>query len=117
MTWVIWPGRALMTTTRDERKTASGIEWVTNMIVDPGLLPDALDLLVHPFPRHLVERAERLVHEQDRRLERRAPARSRPVAASRPTAATGGGRLKSASSTRSSISFDPRGPLGPRRSP
>ena len=30
MTWVIRPGRGDITTTRWERKTASGIEWVTN---------------------------------------------------------------------------------------
>ena len=35
MTFVIRPGRALMTTTRDDRKTASGIEWVTNTTVIP----------------------------------------------------------------------------------
>ena len=29
----IRPGRADITTTRDERKTASGIEWVTNSTV------------------------------------------------------------------------------------
>ena len=35
MTSVIRPGRALMTTTRELRKTASGIEWVTNTTVIP----------------------------------------------------------------------------------
>ena len=35
MTFVIRPGRALMTTTRDERNTASGIEWVTKITVVP----------------------------------------------------------------------------------
>ncbi len=35
MTFVIRPGRALMTTTRDERNTASGIEWVTKTTVVP----------------------------------------------------------------------------------
>src|SRR5688572_20735697 len=35
MILVIRPGRALMTTIREERKTASGIEWVTNTIVVP----------------------------------------------------------------------------------
>ena len=58
-----------MTTTRVDRKTASGIEWVTNTIGRPGLLPDAQDLLVHALAGHLVERAERLVHQQDGRLE------------------------------------------------
>ena len=36
----------------------------------PGLLPDPQDLRVHPFAGHLVERPERLVHQQDRGLER-----------------------------------------------
>ena len=73
MTSVMRPGRALMTTTRDDRKTASGIEWVTNTIGRAGRLPDAQDLLVHALAGHLVERAERLVHEQDRRLEGERP--------------------------------------------
>ena len=58
-----------MTTTRDDRKTASGIEWVTNTTVIPVCSQIAQDLLVHPLAGHLVERAERLVHQQDRRLE------------------------------------------------
>ena len=71
---VIRPGRALITTTRDDRKTASGIEWVTNRTVVPGLLPDPQDLGVHPLPGHLVERAERLVHQEDRWPNARARA-------------------------------------------
>jgi hypothetical protein len=38
-----------------------------------GLLPDAQDLRVHPLARHLVERPEWLVHEQDRGFERERP--------------------------------------------
>ena len=72
-TFVIRPGRALMTTTRDERKTASGIEWVTKTTVVPGPLPDPQHLGVHPLAGHLVERAERLVHQQDGRLEGQRP--------------------------------------------
>jgi hypothetical protein len=34
----------------------------------PALQPDALELAVHVFARHGIERAERLVHEQDRRI-------------------------------------------------
>ena len=34
------------------------------------LLPDPEQLVVQPLPRHLVERAERLVHQQQRRRER-----------------------------------------------
>ena len=70
MTLVIRPGRALMTTTRVERKTASGIEWVTKMIVVAGPLPDPEQLEVHPLAGHLVERPERLVHQDERRVER-----------------------------------------------
>ena len=39
----------------------------------PVRSPDPQDLLVHPLAGHLVERAERLVHEQDRGLERERP--------------------------------------------
>ena len=39
----------------------------------PGLLPDPEDLAVHPLAGHLVERAERLVHQEDRRRERQGP--------------------------------------------
>src|SRR5205823_5952721 len=36
----------------------------------PGLLPDPQQLDVQPLAGHLVERAERLVHQEDRGLER-----------------------------------------------
>ena len=61
------PGRAPSTSTRSERNTASGELWVTNRIVVPGRLPDAQQLLVHVLAGDLVERAERLVHQQDLR--------------------------------------------------
>ena len=64
------PGRADMTTTRVERKTASGIECVTKTIVEPTRVPDAQQLEVQPLTRHLVQGAERLVHQQQRRVER-----------------------------------------------
>ena len=35
MTSVMRPGRGLITTTRSERNTASGIEWVTNTTAAP----------------------------------------------------------------------------------
>ena len=73
MTFVIRPGRALITTTRDERKTASGIEWVTNTTVVPVCSQIRRTSRVHPLAGHLVERPERLVHQQDRRLERERP--------------------------------------------
>ena len=47
--------------------------WVTNRIVSAGLPPDPAQLLVEPVARDLVERAERLVHQQDLRVaEQRA---------------------------------------------
>ena len=88
---VIRPGRGDITTTRVERKTASEIECVTKTIVLPSRLPDPQQLHVQPLARHLVERAERLVHQQERRARTRARARSRRAAASRPTAARDGG--------------------------
>ena len=66
----IRPGRADMTTTRVERKTASGMLWVTNTMVVPVRSPDAHQLGVHPLTGHLVERPERLVHQQQLRVER-----------------------------------------------
>src|SRR5438552_3995770 len=39
-----------------------------------ALLPDAQQLEVHPLPRELVERSERLVHEDDRRVDHQHPA-------------------------------------------
>ena len=63
------PGRGDITTTRVERKTASAIECVTKTIVEPGLVPDPQQLAVQALARHLVERAERLVHQQQRRRE------------------------------------------------
>ena len=56
------PGRALITATRLDRKTASGIEWVTKTTVIPVRSQMLQHLGVHPLAGHLVERAERLVH-------------------------------------------------------
>ena len=66
---VMRPGRALMTATRLERKTASGMEWVTKMTVIPVRSQMLQHLGVHAFAGHLVERAEGLVHEQQGRRE------------------------------------------------
>ncbi len=38
-----------------------------------GPFPDLEQLEVHPLAGHLVERAERLVHQQDRRVDRQCP--------------------------------------------
>ena len=65
---MIRPGRGDITTTRLDRYTASGIEWVTKITVVPVLGADAQQLGLHVLAGHLVERAERLVHQQQRRV-------------------------------------------------
>ena len=62
------PGRGLITTTRSARKIASSIEWVISTIVVVRIEPDFLDQPVHLLAGEGVERAERLVHQQHRRL-------------------------------------------------
>ena len=74
-----------------------------------GLGTDAQQLGLHVLAGHLVERPERLVHQQQRRMRRERPWRSRPAAASHPTAATAGDRRTPPSLTSSSIS---RGAVG-----
>ena len=59
------PGRLERRITRSPRRTASRTLWVTKITVRPGLAPEALELVVQHVARHRVERAERLVHEQD----------------------------------------------------
>ena len=44
-----------------------------------ALLPDPEQLAVQPFPGHLVERAERLVHQQEGRGERQGPGDRHPL--------------------------------------
>ena len=74
ITSMMRPGRALMTTMRVESNTASSIEWVTKMTVLRGLLPEPQQLLVQAVAGDLVERAERLVHQQQLRARSRARA-------------------------------------------
>ena len=63
------PGRGDITTTRSERNTASGIEWVTNTTVVPVSAQMRIELGLHVLAGHLVEGAEGLVHEQQGRVE------------------------------------------------
>ena len=100
---VIRPGRGDMTTTRVERKTASAIEWVTKTTVEPIASQIRSSSHVQPLARHLVERAERLVHQQERGREgERARDRDALLHAARelPRVVL----LEPVSSTRSSIS-------------
>ena len=67
------PGRGVITTMRVERKTDSNTEWVTNTTVMRKLAPQRDQIVVEPKARDLVERSERLVHQENaRRGDQRA---------------------------------------------
>ena len=72
MSWMR-PGRGDITTMRVDRNTASGIEWVTNSTVLPVTSHRPQQLLVELVAHDLVERAERLVHQQKVGIERQRP--------------------------------------------
>ena len=63
------PGRGDITTMRVDRNTASGIEWVTKITVLSVFAQSSQELLVEVVADDLVERAERLVHEQQLGLD------------------------------------------------
>ena len=67
------PGRGLSTTTRVERKTASRDAVGHEEHGRTGLAADVQELPVQALACHLVERPERLVHEQDRRVRHEGP--------------------------------------------
>ena len=70
---MIRPGRGDITTTRSERNTASGIECVTNTVLVPVCAQMPQQLGLQPLAGHLVQRAERLVHQQQRRVHGQRP--------------------------------------------
>ena len=77
----------------------------------PALAVDALDLELHLLAQLLVERAERLIHQQQAPADRPSRARAPRAAAGRPRAGAGSGRqarraqpARSASATRRSVS-------------
>ena len=59
------PGPALITTTRSASSAASSTEWVTKMHGNSGARPDLQEFVLQLFARQRIERAERLVHQQD----------------------------------------------------
>ena len=69
----IRPGRGDITTTRSDRRTASGIECVMNTTVLRAPAR-ALEVEPHLLARERVERPERLVHEEQRRVVDQGPA-------------------------------------------
>ncbi len=64
------PGRGLITIDARRQEHCLGDRVRDEDHCRLELLPDREELEVQPFARHLVERAERLVHQQERRLER-----------------------------------------------
>ena len=63
------PGRDDITTMRVDRNTASRTECVTNTAVSPGAAPQLVQMQSQAVARDLVQRAERLVHQQQLRFE------------------------------------------------
>ncbi len=64
----IRPGRGDITTTRSASSTASSIECVMNSTVLRVGEPQRLEVEAHLLARQRIERAERLVHQQQRRV-------------------------------------------------
>ena len=62
------PGRGDITTTRSASSTASSMLWVMNTTVLRRLRPQRLQVDAHLLARERVERAEGLVHQQQRRV-------------------------------------------------
>ena len=67
------PGRAVMTTMWVARNRASSIECVIQRIGLAGPAPDAADFFLQQLACLLIERGERLVHEQDLRIVGQRP--------------------------------------------
>ena len=66
------PGRGDITITRSDRNTASGIEWVISSTVLRAAAQMRSSSQVHLLARHRVERAEGLVHQQERGVVQQA---------------------------------------------
>ena len=69
ITCLMVPGRAENTATRSARNTASPRLWVTNTMVLSAARQQHRKVLAQDHAGLLVERAERLVHQQDRGLQ------------------------------------------------
>ena len=67
------PGRGVMTMMRSASSTASGMEWVMNSTVFGRSDQMRSKLEAHLVARQRVERRERLVHQQNIRIEQQGP--------------------------------------------
>ena len=65
MSFSMRPGPAVITTTRSASSVASSTECVTKIDRHAGARPDLQQLVLQLLARERVERAERLVHQQD----------------------------------------------------
>ena len=84
--------------------TASSMSWVTNTIVLRSSALQAEELVLQAGARDRVDRAERLVHQQHRRVGGQRPRHADALAAGRPTARPGSGRRTSPGSSPTSSS-------------
>ena len=67
------PGRGVITMMRSASNTASGMEWVMNSTVFGRSDQIRSKLEAHLVARQRVERRERLVHQQNIRIEQQRP--------------------------------------------
>ena len=81
------PGRGVIASTRSPRNTASVNECVISSVGARYRLADALQLEVHLVARHRIERAERLVEQQELAARRSGRGRWPRAASCRPTVA------------------------------
>ena len=86
------PGRGVMTTIRSARRTASGTLCVTRITVRGRSSQSACSSASNVSRRQRVERAERLVQQQHRRVADQGPGQRRRAAPSRRTARAAAGR-------------------------
>ena len=79
ITSMMRPGLGLITTILDDRNTASGIECVTNTTVFFVRRPQLQQLLVQLVAHDFIERPERLIHQQQLRINRQRPRNGNPL--------------------------------------
>ena len=93
-----------MTPTRSATASASSWSWVTNRVVVPTSSLDAADLVAQLDPDLGVERGQRLVEQQHRRLDRQRPGEGHPLLLAAGQLVRRTGRPGSSRPTSSSIS-------------
>ena len=72
-------GAANITRIRSEKKIASSMLWVTNTAVFGEMCKDAGDFALELLARDGIQRAKRVVHQQNVRIERQCPRQPDPL--------------------------------------